>query len=113
MSYQNFSSPTDDNTTSTGSGPGLRDLDDKIQKSDSAYRRHLDKAEEAVPSGSGLGNSPAGNSSPPQHVEDAHNLENAETIRATSTDVPEHKEKNLQHRSTLSTVRTYMGLEPE
>jgi aquaglyceroporin related protein len=113
MSYQNFSSPRDDDTTGTGSGPGLRDPDDKIQKSDSAYKRHLDKASEAVPSGPGMRNGQGDNYPPPQHLEDAHNLDNAETIRASTTDMPEHKQKDLQHRSTLSTVRTYMGLEPE
>jgi aquaglyceroporin related protein, other eukaryote len=58
-------------------------------------------------------NSQGGNSSPPQHLEDAHSLDNAETLRATSTDMPDHKHKDIQHRSTLPTVRTYVGLEPE
>jgi hypothetical protein len=50
MSYQNYFSPGGEGT-GTGSGPGLRDLDDKIQTSDSACQRHMDKASEAVPSG--------------------------------------------------------------
>ncbi len=112
MSHQNFSSPGGADNTGTGSGPGLRDPDDIIQKSDSAYKRHLDKASEAVPSGPGMRNGPRGHSSAPQHVEDPHSLENAETLRATSTDMPEHS-KDIQHRNTLSKVRTYMGLEPE
>jgi aquaglyceroporin related protein, other eukaryote len=113
MSYQNFSSPGGNDTTGTGSGPGLRDPDDKIQKSDSAYQRHLDKASEAVPSGPGMRNGQGGNSSPPQHLDDTHNPDNAETLRTTRTDMPDHKHKDIQHRTTLSTVRTYMGLEPE
>lgn len=109
MSYQNFSSHGGDDTTGTGSGPGLRDPDDQIQRSDSAYERHLGKASEAVPSGPGMRKGRVAI----RLLEDAHNLDNAETLRATSTDMPEHKYKDIQHRSTLSTGRTYMGLEPE
>ena len=113
MSCQNYSLLEGDDTTSTGSRPGLLDPDDKIQKSDSAYKRHLGRASEAVPSGPGMRNCQGGNSSPPQHLEDAQSLDNAETLRATSIDMPDHKHKHIKHRSTLPTVRTYMGLEPE
>jgi len=113
MSYQNFSVPGGDDTTGTGSGPGLRDPDDQIQKLDSAYESPLGRASEAVPSGPGMRKGQGGNSSPPQHLEDAYNLDNAETLRATSTDMLEHEQKDIQHCSTLSTVRTYMELEPE
>jgi aquaglyceroporin related protein, other eukaryote len=111
MSYENFSSPGNGDATGTGNGPSLRDPEDKIQKSDSAYKMHMDKASEAVPSGPGMKNSPESYSSPPQHLEDSHNFDNTETIRASTLDLPEHKD--LQHRSTMSKLRTYMGLEPE
>lgn len=94
-----------------GSGPTLTDPDDKIQKSESAYGRHLDKASKAVGGGPTLRNSAPQKASPrPEHHDDGHDLDNAETLRASSTDGFSPKP---QRTSKISTVRTYMGLTPE
>lgn len=94
-----------------GSGPTLTDPGDKIQKSDSAYGKHLDKASKAVGGGPTLSNSaPRKASTPPDPHEDAHELDKTETVRASSTDGFSPKP---QRTSKISTARTYMGLTPE
>jgi aquaglyceroporin related protein, other eukaryote len=108
---QNLNAPDMNESNAQGSGPTLTDPDDKIQKSDSAYGRHLDGASKAVGGGPTLRNSaPRKTSTPPEHREDAHDLDNAETLRTSSTDGFSPKP---QRTSKISTARTYMGLTPE
>ena len=105
---QNLNAPDKNESNAQGSGPTLTDPGDKIQKSDSAYEKHLEKASEAVGGGPTLRNStPRKASTPPEHHEHAPDLDKAETLHASSTGGFSPKP---QHTSRISTARTYMGL---
>lgn len=100
-----------------GSGPGLKDPDDPIQNSDEAYLHHLDKQAEAV------GDGPTARR-PSSHVPDVEHREHLQTSASSPQNqlhqIPtartghSHKSKEeIEHHSTLESLRTKIGLEPE
>lgn len=104
---------------SYGSGPGLKDPNDPIQNSDDAYRHHLEKQANAV------GDGPTARrpshlpevehhehslSSPPPHENNLHQIP---TSRTNNTDRSRKSKQEIEHHSTLESLRTKIGLEPE
>jgi aquaglyceroporin related protein len=104
-----------------GSGPGLQDPDDEIQKSDRAFEDHQAKAANAVGAGPSL-RKPSNHNTPQyahfEHREHAqsprdYHLTNAPTASTNNTATSGKSNQELEHKSTLSTIRTKIGLEPE
>jgi aquaglyceroporin related protein len=105
-----------------GSRPGLTDPNDNIHNSDEAYQCHLEKQANAVGDGPTVrrpSNLPdvehreharSPSLSPPPHQND---LRHVSTARTNDTDHSSKSKADLEHHSTLSTVRTKIGLEPE
>lgn len=92
-----------------GHGPGLQDPDDPIQKSDEAYDQHLDKAGEAVGAG------PTTRPPAAYHQMEPHShLLNMPTAQ-TNGSRRSHKTtaSEVQRDSTISKLRTKIGLQPE
>ncbi|KAG0646997.1 hypothetical protein D0Z07_6087 [Hyphodiscus hymeniophilus] len=106
-----------------GSGPGLTDPNDSIQTSDEAYRHHLEKQRKTV------GDGPTARR--PSHLPEFEHHEHAQNSTSHPTHETElyqlptagtaddgHSTKSktkaqLDHHSTISTLRTKIGLEPE
>ena len=114
-----------------GTGPGLKDPNDPIQNSNQAYENHLEKASNAVPSGPSMrqpSNRRSSNIPEVGHFEDRDDnsnqklspvqqefppLHSAATGTANNTSSSNKTKKELEHQSTLSTLRTKIGLEAE
>ena len=106
-----------------GTGPGLKDPNDRIQNSEAANRNHQEKAANAVGAGPSIrrpsNDSPQyehfehrdmGRSPPPQD----NLLANGPTAHTESTMVGSTKtHEELEHHNVLSSIRTKIGLEPE
>jgi aquaglyceroporin related protein len=104
-----------------GSGPGLADPNDDIQNSDAAYSRHLEKQANVVGAGP--------TARRPSHIPDVEHREHAQhpamssphenalhQVPTAATNNTQHSTKSkseLEHHSTLSTLRTKIGLEAE
>ena len=109
-----------------GSGPGLQDPDDDIQKSDRAFEDHQAKAANAVGAGPSL-RKPSNQNTPQyahlEHREHAqsqspqsprnYHLANTPAACTNNTATSGKSNQELEHNSTLSTIRTKIGLEPE
>jgi aquaglyceroporin related protein len=101
-----------------GTGPGLQDPDDRIQNSDKAYDEHLAKASKAVGSGPTM-RRPSGYPETEHHEHRRPNLTPPPTEAPPSTSharqsVDFHMtETELQRQTTISTIRTKIGLEAE
>ena len=105
-----------------GSGPGLTDPNDDIQNSDKAFQHHLNKQANAVGTGppvrrpSDLADvehcehARSLRLSPPPHENALHQVPTAHT---NDTGYSTKSKAELEHHSTLSTLRTKIGLEPE
>jgi aquaglyceroporin related protein len=114
-----------------GIGPGVVDPKDSIQKSDVAYEQHQEKVADTVGPGPGtrkLSNTPryghfehreyarSPTLSPPPR---AHRLNSVSTAKSdytqnTANTVTSRKTKTeVSHQSTISTIRTAIGLEAE
>lgn len=121
---RDFGVKNDSSENSDGSGPTLHEPDDEIQKSDEANDKHLNDASRKVGAGPGLRNSfnseHTEHSSDNHHNEHVHPLLNAPTYRTNtssqkqSNDLKSHKSvEELEHQSTLSSIRTNLGLSAE
>lgn len=110
-----------------GSGPGLQDPDDPIQNSDTAFEHHMEKQANTVGPGPGSGTRRPSTGpryehfehrehaqSPRLEAEPDHRLSNIPTAKTTSSRWLSNKtQQELEHRSTLTSFRTKIGLAPE
>jgi hypothetical protein len=92
-----------------GSGLGLRDPDDEIQKSDRAFEDHQVKATDVVGAGPSL-RKPSNHDTPQyahlEHREDAPNNHPTyiPTASTNNTATSRKSKEELEHNSTLSTI---------
>lgn len=88
-----------------GTGPGLQDPDDPIQNSEQAYDEHLDKASKTVGAGPTTRR-------PSHHGDYEHHEHRQNFPTAQMNGSPKHSAEFERH-STISTLRTKIGLQPE
>ncbi|TVY83969.1 Aquaporin-10 [Lachnellula suecica] len=99
-----------------GSGPGLQDPNDSIQNSDAAYENHLDKVAHTVGAGP---TTRKPSDTPPhgrvEHREHAHgaNGHQLHKVETHNTMTSRKSEAQADRETTLSSIRTKIGLEPE
>lgn len=124
---RDFASRNDARNSGYGSGPGLKDPNDKIQNSDIAYDKHLDRAARVV--GNGPIIKPSGRSHSPEYGYAEHlehrrsltlpspspglSLHDIPTASTNDTKIPHKGRELLDHETTLSSIRTHLGLEGE
>jgi len=113
-----------DDRSQYGTGPGLKDPNDPIQKPERANENHMEKAAKAVGPGPSI-RRPSGSPkyehfehrdeaqsptlSPPQN----HNFMHAPTESTANNTTSMKTSEELDHHSALSSIRTKLGLEAE
>lgn len=109
-----------------GQGPGLKDPNDPIMNSDAAYKQHEQKARDKVGAGPSIRrpSSPGPRYGHFEHREHARSptlsppphenmLQTMPTASTNGTIVSKKTKVEVERESTLSTIRTKLGLEPE